>query len=106
MERWELTNNDVDRECSDKFILKIDHELVNWELVSSHLGLKSADVADIKYDSSLSVELKRFNVLRKWRSNNLLTGTATGRRALLEPRCNELAKIVCQLLSEGESDNI
>lgn len=109
MEKWELTSSDVDQECDDDYLLKFSLNLVNWELVGRHLELTDPDINSIKHNVTLDTVLKCYHALKKWRSKNLITGTATYRlllRKLLESECNhELALEVCRLLKEGESDN-
>lgn len=101
MEMQGLTSKDIDVECSDDHLLELFYDLNDWELVARHLGLKDADINSIKYNFGLTIQLKRLYTLKKWKSNNVLTGTATYRvllRSLLKCKYFELASKVSKLI--------
>ena len=98
-----LTCKDGNRECRDEHIFEISLQLEQWELVATRLGLTPAEIEAIEYNNR-TIEMMRYNTLKKWKSKALLSGTATYRillQALLDCGCNDQAKRVCSLLKES-----
>ncbi len=98
-----LTCTDGNKECKDDHILNISLKLEQWELVATRLGLTAAEREAIKGNNQ-TIEMMRYKALKKWKSKNLLNGTATYRvllQALLALSCNDQAKQVCSLLKES-----
>ena len=98
-----LTYKDGNRECKDDHILNISMQLEQWELVATWLGLTAAEREAIKGNNQ-TIEMMRYNTLKKWKSKALLSGTATYRvllQALLDCGCNDQTKQVCSLLKES-----
>ena len=103
-----LMYKDVNRECRDDHILEISQQLEQWELVATRLGLTLAEIGAIKYNNR-SIDMMRYNTLKKWKSKALLSGTATYRvllQALLALSCNDLANQVCSLLKESLRESL
>ena len=97
-----LTCKDGNRECRDDHLLTISMQLEQWELVATWLGLTAAEREAIKGNNQ-TIEMMRYNTLKKWKSKALLSGTATYRvllQALLDCGCNDQVKQVCSLLKE------
>ena len=101
--RFELSNDDINKEVSDDHILEIYPQLENWRLVAVHLGLTQADVQAIVSQATLGGEtLMRVYMLQEWKKKKRLDGTATYQvllKALIKCNCSESALQVCKLLS-------
>ncbi|XP_064392770.1 uncharacterized protein LOC135340370 isoform X3 [Halichondria panicea] len=98
-----LTCTDGNKECKDDHILNISMQLEQWELVATWLGLTAAEREAIKGNNQ-TIEMMRYNTLKKWKSKALLSGTATYRvllQALLDCGCNDQAKRACSLLKKS-----
>ena len=103
-----LTCTDGNRECRDQHIFEISQQLEQWELVATRLGLTPAERVAIKGNNP-TVEMMRYNTLKKWKSKALLNRTATYRvllQALLDCGCNDQVKQVCLLLNTTVSTKI
>ena len=101
--RFELSNDDINKEVSDEHILEIYPQLENWRLVAVHLGLTQADVQAIEGRATLGGEtLMRVYMLQEWKKKKRLDGTATYQvllEALIKCNCSTSALQVCELLS-------
>ena len=101
--RFELSNDDINKEVSDDHILEIYPQLENWRLVAVHLGLTQADVQAIVSQATLGGEtLMRVYMLQEWKKKKRLDGTATYQvllKALIKCNCSESALQVCKLLT-------
>ena len=101
--RFELSSDDIDKEVSDKHILKIYPQLKNWRRVAAHLGLTQADVQAIEGRAKSDEELMRLYMLQEWKTKKRLDGTATYQvllEILIECGCSESAIQVCELLAQ------
>ncbi len=56
-------------------ILNISEQLEKCELVATQLGLTPAEIEAIEYNNR-TIEMMRYNTLKKWKSKALLSGTA------------------------------
>ena len=104
LQRTGLCNADIDKECSDKHILKIYPNMENWERVAFHLGLKLPDIEAIETKAKRDVKLMRLYALQKWKSDGMISGTATYRvllEALFECECSKQVLEVCRLLKSA-----
>ena len=101
--RFELSNDDINKEVSKEHILKIYQQLDKWRLVAAHLGLTKADVQAIVSQAALEgEELMRLYMLQEWKAKRTLDGSATYQvllEALTKCSCSESALQVCKLLS-------
>ena len=96
--RFRLSNEDIDKEVSDKHILKIYPQLEKWKRVAAHLGLTQADVQAIESNARPDEELMRLYMLQKWKMKKKLNGTDTYQillKALIECKCSESALQLC-----------
>ena len=99
--RFELSDDDINKEVSDKHILKIYPQLEKWKRVAAHLGLTQADVQAIESGARSDEELMRMYMLQEWMRKKRLHGTATYQvllEALIECNCSESAIQVCKLM--------
>ena len=99
--RFELSNDNIDKEVDDKHILKIYPQLEKWKRVAAHLGLTQADVQAIESGARPDEELMRMYMLQEWKRKKRLDGTATYQvllEALIDCNCSESAIQVCELL--------
>ena len=99
--RFELSDEDIDKEVSDDHILKIYPQLEKWKRVAAHLGLTQADVQAIESGAKPDEELMRLYMLQEWKKKKRLDGKATYQvllEALIECSCSESAIQVCKLL--------
>ena len=100
--RFELSDEDIDKEVSDEHILEIYPQLEKWKQVAAHLGLTQADVQAIEGRARPDEELMRLYMLQEWKAKKILDGTATYQvllKALIKCNCSESALQVCELLS-------
>ena len=101
--RFELSNDDINKEVSDDHILEIYRTLDKWRLVAAHLGLTKADVQAIVSQAALEgEELMRLYMLQEWKAKKTLDGSTTYQvllEALTKCSCSESALQVCRLLS-------
>ena len=99
--RFELSNDDINKEVSEKHILEIYPQLKNWIRVALHLGLTQADVQAIESEARSDEKLMRLCMLKEWKRKKMLDETATYQvllEALIECNCSESAVQVCELL--------
>ena len=104
LQRTGLSNTDIDKECSDKHILKIYPNLENWERVAFHLGLDLPDIEAIETKAKRDIKLMRLYALKKWKSDGMISGTATYRvllEALIECECSKQVLEICRLLKSA-----
>ena len=100
--RFELSNEDIDKEVSDEHILEIYPQLEKWKRVAAHLGLTQADVQAIEGRARPDEELMRLYMLQEWKAKKKFDGTVTYHillKALIKCNCTESATQVCELLS-------
>ena len=100
--RFQLSNDDIDKEFSDEHIFEIYYQLEKWKLVAAHLGLTQADVQAIESMAWRDEELMRLYMLQEWKRKKRLDGTATYQvllKALIKCNCSGSALQVCELLS-------
>ena len=100
--RFELNNDDIDKEVSDEHILEIYPQLEKWKRVAAHLGLTQADVQAIEGRARPDEELMRLYMLQEWKAKKQFDGTVTYHillKALIKCNCSESATQVCELLS-------
>ena len=98
--RFELSNDDINKEVSDEHILKVYPQLEKWKRVAAHLGLTQADVQAIESGARPDEELMRLYMLQEWKAKKRLDGKATYQvllEALIECNCSESAIQVCKL---------
>ena len=96
----ELTDESIDKECSDEHLRVISCFLEKWELVSSFLCLERIHIEEIKHDSNNDLRLMRLKALLKWKS--MFATDATYRvllEALLRSGLTDQANQVCRLLN-------
>ena len=99
--RYELGDDDIDKEVSDKHILKIYPQLEKWKRVAAHLGLAQEDVEAIESRARPDEELMRLYMFQEWKKRNKIDKTATYQvllEALLECSCSNSAVKVCELI--------
>ena len=97
--RFELSNEDINKEVSDDHILEIYPQLVKWRLVAAHLRV---DVETIETRARGDEELMRLYTLQEWKRKKRLDGSATYQvllQVLIKCKCSESALQVCELLS-------
>ena len=100
--RFELSDEDIDKEVSDDHILEIYPQLEKWKRVAAHLGLTQADVQAIESGARPDEELMRLYMLQEWKKKKRLERKATYQvllNALTKCSCTESALQVCELLS-------
>ena len=96
--RFQLSNEDIDKEVSDEHILEIYSQLEKWRIVAAHLGLTEADVKVIEHRTGSDEQLMRLFMLQQWKSKKLFVGQATCQvllEALIKSNCSESAVQVC-----------
>ena len=100
-ERYELSNDNIDKEVSDEHILEIYPQLEKWRLVAIHLDLIQRDVwQSIESRAKGNEELMRLYMLQEWKRMN--NGAATYQvllEVLTRCKCSKSAIQVCELLS-------
>ena len=92
-------------EVSEQFILEIYSEVIDWQLVASHLKLTRAEIEAIDKNNQTEV-LKRMRMLQEWRGKMLISGEATYGNlimALVKGRCGDLAHKIRKLLKGGQN---
>ena len=102
--RYNLSDEDIDKEVSNEHIGEIYRQLENWEQVAHHLGLSGPDIEAIECKAGRNVELMRLYTLRKWKSKKRLDGTVVYRvllKALLKSGSLNSAAQVCKLLQKS-----
>ena len=103
--KYKLSSNDINKEVTNEHILKIYVHMGNPALVASHLSLTQPEIDAIKYEAGTDLNLLKLQTLQKWKSNGILSGTATYcdlLEALLSSRCSNSAAVeVCKLLTPG-----
>ena len=102
--RFELSNDDIDKEVSGDHILEIYSQLENWKEVAAHLGLTQEDVEAIEGRAGLNEKLMKLYMLQEWKRKNKIKGAATYRvllEALLKCDCANTVVKVCELLSSS-----
>ena len=100
--RFELSDDDINKEVSDDHILEIYPQLEKWKRVAAHLGLTQADVQAIEGRARPDEELMRLYMLQEWKAKKKFDGTVTYQvllKALIKCNCAESATQVCELLS-------
>ena len=101
-ERFDFSNTSIEKEVSDKHILKIYPQLEKWKRVAAHLDLTQADVQAIEGGARPDEVLMRLYMLQEWKRKKRLDGTATYQvllEALIECDCSESAIQVCEQLA-------
>ena len=104
--RFQLSNDNIDKEVSDRHILKIYPQLKNWRRVAAHLGLTQADVQAIEGVARPDEELMRLYMLQEWKRKKRLDRTVTYQvllEALIECGCSESAIQVCELVGNAQT---
>ena len=105
LQKYGLTNDDVDQECSNEHILEISKNLVKWKLLSLHLRLNQADIETVENNAAHDIELMRLQALMKWKSVSVTRNFAATYRvllkALLKCECSEKAQQLCELLKSN-----
>ena len=100
--KFQLSNDNIDKEVSDEHILEIYPQLGKWKRVAAHLGLTQADVIAVESMARPDQELMRLYMLQEWKRKKRLVGTATYQvllKVLIKCDCSESAIEVCKLLS-------
>ena len=104
--RFELSDDDIDKEVNDKHIRKIYSQLEKWKRVAAHLDLAQKDVEAIESRARPDEELMRLYMLQEWKTKNKINETATYQvllEALLECSCSNSAVKVCELLQVAKT---
>ena len=100
--RYELSNDDINKEVRDEHILEIYPQLVKWKRVAAHLGLTQADVEAIEGRARPDEELMRLYMLQEWKAKKKFDGKGTYQallKVLIKCNCTKSATQVCELLS-------
>ena len=61
---------DLDKEVDNDLLRKVYPLIDDWELLAHELQLEDSQINRIKYDSTLSMEMKGFDALKKWHRKN------------------------------------
>lgn len=97
--RYGVTDDQLDKPCSDTDLVNIAGILVSWRDVTPHLGLKEADEVDIEKDVQTERE-KRLKALRTWKTKFDFKATYKVLvEALVKANKAEQAGKVCQILN-------
>ena len=97
--KYEIGDDNTNKEVSDDHILEIYPQLVKWRLVAAHLGV---DVETIEARARGDEELMRLYTLQEWKRKKRLDGTTTYQvllKVLIKCNCSASAIQVCELLS-------
>ena len=100
-QRFNLSNESINKEVSDDHILEIYLQLERWKQVAAHLGLTRADTRAVETEAGSDDKLMRLYMLQDWKEKKKLGGTATYQvllEALIKCECSETATKICRSL--------
>ena len=95
-ETHKLSSRDLNKEVDKDHILKIYPKIGNPTLVANHLGLTQDEIDAIQHKAGTDLNEIKLQILQKWKSKKILTGTATYcvlLEGLLSSKCSETAVI-------------
>ena len=103
IEKVGINSQVLDRECSERDIVRLAEFCVRWRLIGNHLKLEDTDLDVIENDFK-GTELQRLQMLKKWKQKfaNRATYRVFIEALVVVNRMDQVMKIVEIMKQEGE----
>ena len=101
MNRFEIKDDDLDKEVCDGFLQQISLMIDNWNPFARQFGLNGQEITDIEHHVGLTAYDRVYETFGRWKSSNITRATYRQFiRTLLDYGHFGLARKVCELLKK------